>query len=50
MKAVFTLQARAGLGLAIVRRIRQWHGGDCWLQDSSLGGVKFVLRYPRHNT
>ncbi|MEH6709964.1 MAG: ATP-binding protein [Paraglaciecola polaris] len=38
----------AGLGLAIVRRIQQWHEGDCWAQDSELGGVKFILRYPRH--
>lgn len=40
----------AGLGLAIVRRIQQWHEGDCAVQDSSLGGAKFILRYPRRNT
>ncbi|WP_339767554.1 hypothetical protein [uncultured Paraglaciecola sp.] len=34
----------------MVRRIQKWHGGDCWAHDSSLGGVKFVLRYPRPNT
>lgn len=39
----------AGLGLAIVRRIQQWHEGDCQVQDSVLGGVKFTLRYPRHD-
>ena len=39
----------AGLGLAIVRRIQQWHEGDCQVQDSMLGGVKFTLRYPRHD-
>lgn len=36
-----------GLGLAIVRRIVQWHGGDVSLKDSSLGGAKFVVRWPR---
>ncbi|MGY0581567.1 MAG: ATP-binding protein, partial [Paraglaciecola chathamensis] len=40
----------AGLGLAIVRRIQQWHEGDCQVQDSRLGGAKFILRYPRRNT
>ncbi|MDF2177903.1 ATP-binding protein [Aliiglaciecola sp. CAU 1673] len=36
----------AGLGLAIVRRIQQWHGGSCWVETSPLGGARFVLRYP----
>lgn len=39
----------AGLGLAIVRRIQQWHQGDCQVHDSALGGAAFVLRYPRHD-
>ena len=36
----------AGLGLAIVNRIQQWHGAQCWVESSSLGGAKFVLCYP----
>jgi two-component system OmpR family sensor kinase len=36
----------AGLGLAIVKRIQLWHEGSCWVEKSSLGGAKFVLRYP----
>jgi two-component system OmpR family sensor kinase len=38
-------QGGAGLGLAIVKRIQQWHQGSCWVEDSSLGGAKFVLRF-----
>ncbi|WP_416306252.1 ATP-binding protein [Neptunicella sp. SCSIO 80796] len=36
----------AGLGLAIVRRIQQWHGGTCTVETSPLGGARFVLSYP----
>lgn len=36
----------AGLGLAIVRRIVQWHQGQCWAQTSDLGGARFVIALP----
>lgn len=32
-----------GLGLAIVNKIVSWHKGRCYIEDSSLGGVKFVI-------
>lgn len=32
-----------GLGLAIVSKIVSWHKGDCIIEDSSLGGVKFII-------
>lgn len=35
-----------GLGLAIVRRIMGWHGGQASVQASALGGACFVLRWP----
>lgn len=35
-----------GMGLAIVKRIMQWHGGDCWVTSSPLGGACFVLAWP----
>lgn len=37
----------AGLGLAIVRKIQDWHQGNAFVKDSKLGGACFVLRYPR---
>ncbi|MBC3765229.1 ATP-binding protein [Neptunicella marina] len=36
----------AGLGLAIVRRIQQWHHGNCTVETSPLGGARFILSYP----
>lgn len=39
----------AGLGLAIVRRIQQWHAGSCYVEDSPLGGARFILCYPKPN-
>lgn len=35
-----------GLGLAIVTRIMQWHGGDVLLSQSPQGGARFELRWP----
>ena len=35
-----------GLGLSIARDIAQNHGGSLKLYDSSMGGVKAVLRIP----
>jgi two-component system sensor kinase ParS len=35
-----------GLGLAIVRRIAEWHRGTVMVVDSPLGGARFVIRWP----
>ena len=35
-----------GLGLAIVDRIAQWHRGSVYVEDSPLGGARFVIRWP----
>lgn len=35
-----------GLGLAIARRIVEWHGGTVEVGDSRLGGARFVLSWP----
>jgi two-component system OmpR family sensor kinase len=42
-------QGGAGLGLATVKRIQQWHQGDCWVEKSTMGGAKFILSYPHIN-
>lgn len=36
-----------GLGLAITRKIMIWHHGNATIEDSSLGGAKFILTWPR---
>jgi len=33
--------------LAIVKRIIQLHGGQVQVSDSSLGGARFLMRWPR---
>ncbi|MFT5634991.1 MAG: two-component system OmpR family sensor kinase [Cognaticolwellia sp.] len=35
-----------GLGLAIVCRIMEWHGGNASVVDSKNGGASFILRWP----
>ncbi len=37
-----------GLGLAIVQRISQWHGGDIRVEDSPLGGARFTIFWPEN--
>lgn len=36
-----------GLGLAIVQRIVQWHGGSVSVTEAPCGGARFELRWPR---
>lgn len=36
-----------GLGLAIVRRILNWHKGTAIVGESTLGGARFELRWPQ---
>lgn len=35
-----------GLGLAIVHRVLQWHGGHVHLDTGTRGGARFTLRWP----
>ena len=35
-----------GLGLAIVRRIAEWHRGTVEVRESPLGGSRFILSWP----
>lgn len=36
-----------GVGLAIVRRIAEVHGGRAWVEDTPGGGATFVVSFPR---
>lgn len=36
-----------GLGLAIVRRVAELHGGRAWCEASPLGGARLVTTWPR---
>ncbi|MEM5480992.1 ATP-binding protein [Pseudoalteromonas fuliginea] len=35
-----------GLGLAIVKQILDWHGGEASVDESSLGGARFIFHWP----
>ena len=35
-----------GLGLAIVSKIMLWHNGSATVENSELGGAKFILSWP----
>ena len=37
-----------GLGLSIVKRIVDWHGGDIRVDESPMGGARFTVILPRH--
>ncbi len=37
-----------GLGLAIAQRIAQLHGGNIGVENSPLGGARFVITWPAH--
>lgn len=39
-----------GLGLAIVRRIMEWHGGAAHVEESLLGGAMFVTSWPTQDS
>jgi signal transduction histidine kinase len=35
-----------GLGLAIVRQIARWHGGQAWVETGGNGGARFFITWP----
>jgi signal transduction histidine kinase len=41
-----TREQGTGLGLAIVKKIVLDHRGEIWVDDSPLGGARFVVRLP----
>jgi signal transduction histidine kinase len=42
-----TKSGGAGLGLAIVCRIAEAHGGRAWVRNCPEGGAAFTIRIPR---
>lgn len=36
----------AGIGLSLVRRVAEWHGGSVSVGDAPMGGARFVVRIP----
>lgn len=42
----FRAASGVGLGLAIVRRIVEWHDGRVWCEASPTGGARFVMTWP----
>jgi len=36
-----------GVGLAIVKKVAQWHAGRCYVETSELGGAKFTFVLPK---
>lgn len=43
---VTTKTSGSGLGLAIVKKIVDEHGGVVWVEKSTQGGAKFIVRFP----
>lgn len=39
-----------GLGLAIVRQVSRWHGGEARVEQAPLGGARFVIEWPKPAT
>ncbi len=39
-----------GLGLSIVQRITDWHGGDVSVADSPSGGASLIMRWPEEDS
>ena len=37
-----------GLGLAIVHKIIEWHGGSVGVTESTLGGARFCIELPQY--
>lgn len=35
-----------GIGLALVRRVAEWHGGSVTVDDAPIGGARFEVRLP----
>lgn len=39
-----------GLGLAIVRQVSLWHGGEARVEQALLGGARFIIEWPAPHT